>query len=129
MRNFRIHASLLTLLGLCVLAVGQDSVDRLISEALKPSSIESNLRQLTDEIGGRVPGTPAMRKATDWGVAALKAAGGENVHTEEFTIPYSWAEGATRMNVSAPENFSLRVVSLAWAPALAAHKHVGVVDV
>jgi carboxypeptidase Q len=129
MRNFRIHASLLTLLGLSVLAVGQDSVDRLISEALKPSSIESNLRQLTDEIGGRVPGTPAMQKAVDWGVAALKAAGGENVHAEEFTIPYSWAEGATRMNVSAPENFSLRVVSLAWAPALAAHKHVGVVDV
>jgi hypothetical protein len=122
-------AGLLALLSFCAFAVGQDSVDRLIAEALKPSPIESNLRQLTDEIGGRVPGTPAMRKATDWGVAALTAAGGENVHTEEFTIPYSWAEGTTRMTVSAPESFSLRVVSLAWAPALAAHSHVGVVDV
>ena len=34
---------------------------RLIQAALQPSPIEANLRHLTDEIGGRVPGTPAMQ--------------------------------------------------------------------
>ena len=69
------------------LFAADNSTDRLIQEALKPSPLENNLRRLTDEIGGRVPGTPAMQHAVDWGVAAFKDAGAESVHTEEFTIP------------------------------------------
>lgn len=115
---------------------------QIIQEALKPSPIESNLRHLTDEIGGRVPGTPAMQRAVDWGVHVFKAAGADSVHTEEFTIPYSWSEGATEMTVTATGTavdsaltqiprveFRVRAVSIAWAPALAAVKHVPVVDV
>ena len=58
-------------------ALAQASADRLITEALKPSPLETNLHQLTDEIGGRIPGTPAMQKAVDWGVEAFKAAGAD----------------------------------------------------
>jgi carboxypeptidase Q len=52
-----------------------DIAKRLIGEALKPSLLEANLRRLTDEIGGRVPGTPAFQRAVDWAVAAFKDAG------------------------------------------------------
>ena len=124
------------LLGLLVLvtsffcaARAQNATDVVITQALKPSILAVNLQQLTDEIGGRVPGTPAMQRAVDWGVAAFKAAGADSVHTEEFSIQASWAEGATRMAVVAPEQFVVRAVSIAWAPALAAHSHVPVVDV
>ncbi|MFZ0773619.1 MAG: M20/M25/M40 family metallo-hydrolase [Candidatus Sulfotelmatobacter sp.] len=119
-----------------------DDAARIIQSALQPSSIQGNLRQLTDEIGGRVPGTPAMQRAVEWGVQMLKAAGADGVHTEEFTIPHSWAEGATEMTVSATGTaldpkltqipkveFRVRCVSIAWAPALAPVKHVPVVDV
>src|SRR5882672_6685146 len=108
-----------------------NSTDHLIQEALKPSPLENNLRRLTDEIGGRVPGTPAMQRAVDWGVAAFKGAGAENVHTEEFTMPHSWAEGATSLTAAtyAGTAFAVRAVSIAWAPALAAVKHVPIVDV
>ena len=108
---------------------------RLIQTALQPSPLEVNLRHLTDEIGGRIPGTPAMQRAVEWGVQALKIAGADRVHTEEFTIPNSWAEGATEMTVEAEgehngaAKFRARVVSMAWAPALAASKHVPIVDV
>jgi carboxypeptidase Q len=110
-------------------APAQQSADRLITEALKPSPIATNLQRLTDEIGGRVPGTPAMESAVQWGVAALGAAGADSVHTEEFTIRNSWAEGVTQMNVIAPEQFKLRLVSLAWAPPLAPLHHAPIVDV
>ena len=70
-----------------------------------------------------------MQKAVQWGVEAFKAAGADSVHTEDFSIQASWAEGATRMTVVSPEPFLLRVVSIAWAPALAPHSHVPVVDV
>jgi carboxypeptidase Q len=115
--------------------------DLLIQKSLEASPLESNLRVLTDEIGGRVPGTPAMQRAVEWGVQAFKAAGADSVHTEEFTIPHSWAEGATRMTVSSNTGadqstksphgvtFAIRSVSVAWAPALPPVKHVAIVDV
>lgn len=102
---------------------------KIIGEALKTSSLENNLRKLTDEVGGRVPGTPAMQHGIEWGVAALKAAGGENVHTEDFKLPTSWAEGATEMRVVAPEQFAVKALSVGWAPALSPHRHVRVIDV
>jgi carboxypeptidase Q len=128
----------------CAATPAADSAqeDQIIQTALQPSPLENNLRQLTDEIGGRVPGTPAMQHAVEWGVQMFKAAGADRVHTEEFSIPYSWAEGATEMNVSATGaslgaesaqglkvEFRVRCVSIAWAPALAPAKHVPVVDV
>ncbi len=114
---------------LAVAAFAQSPADQVIAESLKPSALESNLQRLTDQIGGRVPGTLAMRQAVDWGVAGFKAAGADSVHTENFTIQASWAEGFTRMSISAPEEFSVRVVSRAWAPALPSHQDVPVLDV
>jgi carboxypeptidase Q len=116
--------------------------NQVIQAALQPSSLEANLRHLTDEIGGRVPGTRAMQHAVEWGVQAFTAAGADSVHTEGFTIPNSWAEGATEMMATTSYEigarkvggtvlsvFPVHAVSLAWAPALAPVKHVPVVDV
>ena len=127
MRQARLYLPLLPIL-LCA-AFSQNATDRVMAEAQKPSDLEANLQQLTDQVGGRVPGTPAMQKAVAWGIAAFKAAGADSVHTEDFSIQASWAEGATRMTVVAPEQFVLRTVSIAWAPALAPHTHVPVIDV
>lgn len=126
MRKLRPVVLLILLRGA---AFCQTDVERVMAEALRPSPIETNLRDLTDEIGGRVPGTPAMEKAVEWGVASFKVAGADTVHTENFAIPASWAEGATRMTVVSPEQFSLRVVSLTWSPALKAQSSVRVIDV
>ena len=134
-----------TLSAICLAAIPPSETDdaaRIIQAALEPSPLESDLRRLTDEVGGRVPGMPAMQRAVDWGVQMFKAAGADSVHTEEFTIPDSWSEGATEMTVSATGTaldpkltqipkveFRVRCVSIAWAPALAPVKHVPVVDV
>src|SRR5713101_1984565 len=129
----RLCALLLALL-FCT-AFAQEAADRVITEALKPSALEANLHRLTDEIGGRVPGTPAMQRAVDWGVDAFKAAGADGVHTENFTLPISWAEGATVVFVTAQNGdkpvaqFRVRADSVAWAPALTSHRRVRVIDV
>ncbi|HUM04760.1 MAG TPA: M20/M25/M40 family metallo-hydrolase [Terriglobales bacterium] len=121
-------------LALCsVAALAADpNAEKLIQEALKPSPLETNLRHLTDEVGGRVPGTPAMQRAVDWGLAAFKDAGADSVHSEGFSIKSSWAEGATQMSVSTyggNTSFPVRAVSIAWAPALASTKHIPIMDV
>lgn len=95
------------------------STDAVMQEALRPATpLQDNLRVLTDQIGGRIPGTPAMQQAVQWATAAFKTAGADSVHTEEFTIPASWAEGATEVDVVAPVKFQVRAHSLAWVPAI-----------
>src|SRR5256714_7896978 len=94
----------------------QSRTERIIREASKPSLLEQNLRVLTDEIGGRVPGTDAMQEALLWGKSAFQAAGADDAKLESFTIPQSWAEGATSMRVTSPVGFAVRAISMAWAP-------------
>jgi carboxypeptidase Q len=123
-------------------AADVNAENQVIQAALQPSTLESNLRRLTDEIGGRVPGTLAMQHAVEWGMQAFTVAGADSVHAEGFAIPNSWAEGATEMiattsyevgaskvNGTVLSTFHVRAVSVAWAPALAPVKHVRVVDV
>ncbi len=141
-----------TLLLVCIAAFSclaatapadNDDVQRVIQIALQPSPLADNLRRLTDEVGGRVPGTLAMQHAVQWGMQALTAAGADSVHSEAFQIPYSWGEGATEMTATTTfevsptrvggatvlTSFRVRAVSVAWAPALAPVRHVPVVDV
>ncbi len=132
MRTLRVVlVSAIGLLSSCLAFSGaaDSHADILIREAMKPSPIGQNLERLTDAIGGRVTGSPAMDRAVQWGVDAFKAAGADSVHTESFTIPAYWTEGATEMNVVAPESFPVRLVSIAWGPALAAQHHLRVVDI
>ena len=87
----------------CLAATPADDQSKVIQTALQPSSLEENLRALTDEIGGRVPGTVAMQHAIDWGVQAFTAAGADSVHTGKaapFHIP--GREGAIEMTASMP---------------------------
>ncbi|HMJ20815.1 MAG TPA: hypothetical protein VK513_02865 [Terriglobales bacterium] len=55
-------------------ALSQDATDRVITEAWKPSTLEDNLHQLRDEVGGWVPGTLARQEAVEWGLGAFKKA-------------------------------------------------------
>jgi carboxypeptidase Q len=89
----------------------------MIQSALGASPLEENLRYLTDTIGGRVTGTPAADRAARWAVAALRHAGADEVHTEKFTVPVSWSEGRTRIEILSPESFPVRLVSVGWSPA------------
>ena len=90
----------------------------MINSALGPSPLEENLRYLTDTIGGRVTGTPAADRAVGWAVEAFRHAKVDEVHTEKYTIPVSWSEGRTRVEVLSPEPFPVRAVSIAWSPAI-----------
>ena len=80
-----------------------------------PSPLEENLRRLTDEIGGRVTGSPEMAKAVDWAIAAFSAAG-VPAHTEKYMLPATWKEGDSRLEILGPVKFPVRLTSQAWAP-------------
>jgi len=135
-------AWILGLVSLAATPPADNDVNQVIQAALQPSPLEANLHRLTDQIGGRIPGTVAMQHAVEWGTQAFTAAGADSVHAEGFSIPNSWAEGATEMiatssyEISATKVggtllsvFHVHAVSIAWAPALAPVKHVPIIDV
>ena len=74
---------------------------KLLPIVMGPSPMEENLRRLTDEIGGRVTGSPEMAKAVEWAVGAFRAAG-VDVHMEKYTLPVTWSEGETELQVWEP---------------------------
>ena len=128
----------------CLAANSQVDINaetQVIQAALQPSTLEENLKRLTDDVGGRVPGTIAMQHAVQWGVQAFTAAGADSVHQEGFSIPNSWAEGATEFIATSSYEISAKVggtqlsvfrvhaVSMGWGPVLAPVKHVQIVDV
>jgi carboxypeptidase Q len=92
------------------------AASKLLPIILGPSPMEENLRRLTDEIGGRVTGSPQMAKAVEWGVAAFRAAG-VDVHTEKYTLPVTWSESSSRLELLGDVKFPVRAKSEAWSPA------------
>jgi carboxypeptidase Q len=88
---------------------------KILPQVMGPSPMEENLRRLTDEIGGRVTGSPEMARAVDWAVAAFRAAG-IDVHTEKYKLPVTWSEGDTRLELLGPEKFPVRLVAEGWSP-------------
>src|ERR1700676_527094 len=92
-----------------------EAAAKILPQVLGPSPLEDNLRRLTDEVGGRVTGSPEMAKAVEWAVAAFRAEG-IGVHTEKYTLPVTWSEGATRLELLGPTKFPVRLVSVGWSP-------------
>ncbi len=88
---------------------------KIVPQVLGPSPMEENLRRLTDEIGGRVSGSPEMAKAVEWALAAFRAEGVE-VHTEKYMLPVTWSEGDTRLELLGPVSFPVRLRSEGWSP-------------
>src|SRR6266851_6382148 len=93
-----------------------EAASKILPQVMGPSPLEENLRRLTDEVGGRVTGSPEMAKAIKWAVAAFRAEG-VDVHTEKYTLPLTWSEGETRLELLRPVKFPARLVAVGWSPA------------
>jgi len=93
-----------------------EAAAKILPIVMGASPMEENLRRLTDEIGGRVTGSPEVAKAVEWGVAAFHAAG-VDVHTEKYMLPVTWGEGDTRLELLGPVKFPVRLKATGWSPA------------
>ena len=89
----------------------------ILAQVARSPSLEENLRVVCDELGGRLPGSPALQRAVEWAVGAFRQAGVDDVHTETFSMPSAWREGSGRIEITAPVAFPVPGVSSAWSPA------------
>src|SRR6201984_167074 len=90
------------------------ALTRIAGEGLMNSHAYQYLTELSDDIGSRVTGSPAERKAEEWGMAKMKAIGLENVHLEKYTILKGWTRGTAEAQLISPTPHKLHVDAMGW---------------
>ena len=90
------------------------ALTRIAGEGMMNSHAFGFLTELSDDIGGRVTGTTAERKAEEWGAAKMKSLGLENVHTEKYTIWRGWTRGMADGEILSPVRHKLHVDAMGW---------------
>jgi Zn-dependent M28 family amino/carboxypeptidase len=87
---------------------------KIAGEGMMDSHAFQYLTELSDDIGARVTGSPAERKAEQWGVAKMKAIGLENVHTEKYQLWRGWTRGMAQGELLEPIHRPLHVDAMGW---------------
>ena len=104
-------------------AQGKGISESLAKEAqqLSEAALEENIayevvESLTTEVGARLAGSEAEKRARSWAVAKLKELGFENVHEEPFEVPL-WERGIERAEIVSPFPQQLTVTALGGSVA------------
>ncbi len=84
--------------------------------ALAKSEALPMLTDLTTKVGPRLAATPAEARGRDWAMAAMKAAGLVNIHTEAFPMPV-WNRGVETAEVTGAFPQKLVLTALGYSGA------------
>lgn len=106
------------------------TTDRLAASIYNGPSM-ATLGELADGFGGRLTGSPAYVRSTEWVVAKFRSYGIPSVRLEPFTIEAGWQRGTASGAMLAPLSRPLSVASFGWAPSTPAgsvHGAVALVD-
>lgn len=80
------------------------------------SEIPETAEYLSDQIGGRLTNSPAMRRAERWTAQRLTAWGLKSVRTEGFDFGRGWWIEAAHIRMVTPRPLELKGIPVAWTP-------------
>jgi carboxypeptidase Q len=89
----------------------REPASRLIGEAVGSTFAWQRLALLTDNIGNRLSGTPALDRAIEWATEEMTRDGLENVHTESVKVP-RWVRGAESAEILEPARHAMVMLGL-----------------
>lgn len=95
--------------------IDQEMVQAIIDEGTHRSHVQQDLRYLTDVIGPRLTGSPAMEKASQWTVSKMREYGLNEVHLEEWPFGRGWEQLFYAGHMTSPFLKPLHGKSLAWS--------------
>jgi carboxypeptidase Q len=87
----------------------------IAGEAMTDTQPYNYLEELSDDVGGRVTGSPQASAAIAWGVEKMKAIGLENVHTEKFQVSRGWTRISASAELVEPIHHRVSLDSMGWA--------------
>jgi carboxypeptidase Q len=92
-------------------------VTRIRQEGIRNSKVMDIARGLTDEIGGRLTGSPNMKKANEWTRDKLTEFGLSNAHLEPWKFGRGWVSDVCVVRMISPETQQLYALPGAWSPS------------
>jgi peptidase M28-like protein len=91
---------------------------RIREEGLTHSHVMDLASALTDDIGGRLTGSPNMQKANDWTRDELTRLGLVNAHLEDWgEFGMGWQQLNTWVRMTAPDTAPFIAQATPWSPA------------
>lgn len=93
------------------LAEYRPAANRLIDAAERDAFAWNRLADLTDTIGHRLSGSPALDRAIRWAVSEMQKDGLENVHTEAVMVP-RWLRGQESAEMVLPAPHTIAMLGL-----------------
>jgi carboxypeptidase Q len=94
------------------------AVTKLVGDIMVNGQAYDYDRQLADNIGPRLTGSPSYVHAVDWAQQQFRSLGLANVHTESFTMPALWEpDGPAAGQIISPRLQNLHIYSLGWSPS------------
>ena len=94
-------------------AVDTAGVGQLVARATGQSQVMQHLQHLTDVIGPRLSGTPAMRRANEWTAERLRGYG-LTATLEPYGFGVTWERGPLALRLVEPFRRPLTGASWAW---------------
>ena len=91
-------------------------VNKIRDEGFNRSQVMDTLEHLTDTIGPRLSGTPALREANDWTKSKLEEWGLKNTRLEGFEFGTGWTMQDVNVFLTDPRRVKLFALPLAWYP-------------
>ena len=119
---------LLTALLLPAIALGQaapavytapkEVIDRIRDEGMNRSQVMQTLSYMTDVIGGRLTGSPNMKRANEWTRDKMKEWGMQNGHLESWgPFGRGWSVRKFSAVVTEPQFLNVIAYPKAWSPS------------
>jgi hypothetical protein len=120
MRRLAVALSAATAIALALPAAAQSPdrtvINGIIDQGLNHSQVMRTAAHLTDNIGGRLTNSPAMRQAEAWTQQQFRDWGLSNVHAEPFEFGRGWSIVRSSARMTEPRAIDLHAIPIAWTP-------------
>lgn len=97
----------------------KDAIERIREEGLNHSQVMQTLSHITDVIGPRLTGSPALKRANEWSSDKLATWGLANSHLEAWgPFGRGWTLKRFSAQIIEPQDIPLVAYPKAWSPGL-----------
>lgn len=107
----------------------QDELARIVGYSMMSGGASKFLETLSDNIGGRITGSPESKATAELILHTLKDGGFDNAHFEDYTVNPGWQRGPASGAVVSPVRRDLYIASYGWAPGTPGPVEVPVADI
>lgn len=93
------------------------TINRITDAAFNHGEVVDIAAYLSDQIGGRMTNSPAMRRAEHWTMDQFKKWGLKDVRADAFDFGRGWWIESSHVRMTEPRPLELRGIPIAWTPA------------